>query len=619
MRVVYLSLVVLGVLITVVYLGHAIAWPSLSIPNPLNAKLSSSTQGILNVYEEVLEMNAVGNYTGALSTLKALGVTAAVRAIPTISQLHEDEYMLTNYLIELGSIYHRVLDLLSAGNYSGARSLAIEGLMVDSEASNELDAILSIASSIMPSNAGQIISNYQSIRQYLLNLNETFLNILMSNYTRTELTITAMPNTVVVGGPITVYGALTTVNGTPIPNATIGIYVDNTYIGGAVTNTYGEYSLNFTMPQVYMDQVNVSAIYNPPPGSDYLPSQALAMVNVVFNVTSLTVNYTEDVLWGETIYINGYVSGPPIRTVLISIGGLNISTTSSNNEFSASIGTANITPGNYSIMIYVPPIGQYAPVYFTGPVDINYIAENITVNANHVVIAGLPITISGFVSPWINNTSLTLSFGSEVIDLNLSSPNFTVSIPTSILLNTGRHYVVLSINSSPPVMGVTYVYGVFAVNLIEVLTPIVIIAAVLLLVKLGIVRLPTPSGVAVGGAQLRAGAVNIAVRQGPEAKALEREIMRGALRGKIEIRSVREIVNALAGAISVVEGRTGVRFRSTNTLREYLALVRGKLNNDEFAILTELIGLAEWALYSPYVPSDEDVRRAWQLAGRFTQ
>ena len=619
MRVVYLSLIALGILIAVIYMGHVITLPTLSIPNPLNAKLSVSTQGILNVYVEVLELNALGNYTGALNTLKALGITAAVKAVPAISQLHEHEYMLTNYLAELRGIYQEVLNSLLAGNYSGARSLAIEGLIVDGEANNELNAILNIASSIAPGGAGQVVGSYQSIKQYLLSLNETFLSVLARNYTGTELTVLAMPNTVVVGSPITVYGMLTTVNGSPIPNATIGIYVGSTYVGGAVTNMYGEYSLNFTMPQVYVDRVNISAIYNPPPGSDYLPSKALTTVNVVFNVTLLTVNYTESVLWGDAVNISGYVSGPPERTVIISVGGLNVSITSINNEFSASISTANMTPGNYSITVYAPPIGPYTPAYFSGAVSIDYVVENVTVSMGSIAIAGSPIIIRGFVSPWITNTSLSLSFGGEVVNLNLTSPNFTVSIPTSILLGTGRHYVVLTINSNPPVMGITYAYGVFVINIIEVLVPVIIIAVVILMIKSGIVRLPAPGVTVIGNARSWVNTVNLAVKRSPEVKALSEEIARSALRGKIEVGSVREVVKALASAIYAVEGRTGVKFRSTNTLREYLTAVRDKLDKDETAVLTELIMLAERALYSPYVPSDEDVRRAWQLAGRFTQ
>ncbi|WP_054843874.1 hypothetical protein [Vulcanisaeta souniana] len=233
MRVIYLALIALGIVMAVVYLGHAIAWPSLSIPNPLNEKLSVNTQGVVQLYITALELNALGNYTGALSITKVLGITAAVKVSPLISQLHNYEAQLTNYLVELRSIYNEMVNSISLGNYTGARSLAIEGLLIDSEADNELNAILSMLNNIAPGSAGQVISAAQSIRQYLIGLNETFINVLTSNYTRTELTVNATPSTVVVGSPVTVYGVLTTINGVPIPNATINIYV------GGVTTLVG--------------------------------------------------------------------------------------------------------------------------------------------------------------------------------------------------------------------------------------------------------------------------------------------------------------------------------------------------------------------------------------------
>ncbi len=64
----------------------------------------------------------------------------------------------------------------------------------------------------------------------------------------------------------------------------------------------------------------------------------------------------------------------------------------------------------------------------------------------------------------------------------------------------------------------------------------------------------------------------------------------------------------------------GVGLRSTDTLREYLRAVRGMLSDEEYTVFTELVRLGEYALYSPpHIPSDEDVRRAWELAGRLIQ
>ncbi|WP_243671320.1 DUF4129 domain-containing protein [Vulcanisaeta sp. JCM 16161] len=428
-----------------------------------------------------------------------------------------------------------------------------------------------------------------------------------------------MPSTVVVGGQVLVYGTLTMINGTPIPNATVSIYIGGVYMGGALTNIHGNYSLEFPMPQIYLSRVNVTAIYNPPPGSDYLPSEATTPINVVFNTTSLTINYTREVMWGEPISISGYVSGPPSRSVIISVDGLNITTYTRNNAFSALINTENMTPGNYSIMVYAPPVGPYSPAYAEGLVELNSVVVNVTINTSPLVIAGLPIIVSGVVSPWVGNMSLSLSLGGETILLNLSSPNFTVSMRTSPLLGMGRHQIIVSVSSNPPIMGVTYAYGVFVLNILEVAVPIIIIVALLLVMRSGVISISSEEAGTVGALQPRLGPVRIELGPNAEVKTLREEIAKSVLSGKISIKNVRDIIDALANAVYAVSTKTGVKLRSTDTLREYLRAVRDKLGDEEYAVLEELIRLGEYALYSPHVPSDDEVRRAWELAKRLMQ
>ncbi len=150
--------------------------------------------------------------------------------------------------------------------------------------------------------------------------------------------------------------------------------------------------------------------------------------------------------------------------------------------------------------------------------------------------------------------------GGEVTHLNLSSPNFTVSIPTSPLLSMGRHDIVVSVSPNPPIMGAVYAYGIFVVNIPEVIIPIAIVVLLLLLVRSGgAVTLPgVEGGITIGGSRPGgASPIPIMVRQGMEIRELRKEIMRTALKSKISIKSVRDIVDALASAIYAISNRTG--------------------------------------------------------------
>ncbi|MGC9180384.1 MAG: DUF4129 domain-containing protein [Vulcanisaeta sp.] len=618
MRVLYLALVSMLIIAITIYLSHVI--PGIAtIPNPLNERLRVDITDALELYITALGLNALGNYTGAMYILHALNATSAVKASQLLGELHAHEVMLTDYMVRLESVYNEVLELASTGNYSGARYFALEGLILDSEANKELSQILSIITTVAPNETGRAMSMAEEVRARLISMNNTFLGVLANNLIATNLTITVEPNETTVGGITMVFGRLLAENGSAMPNATIVIYVDGELAGSAITNSMGYYETAITIPYIYTANTQVMAVYNPPPGSRYLPSRATANITLLFNETALSINYTGSVLWGEPIIISGFVSGPPSREVLVSIGGINESITTVNNVFNVSISTRDLKPGNYTVFVYVEPNGTYAPTSYGGTVSINALLASPSITYSGSVIAGFPVIVSGSVSPWVSNLTITVSLAGSAITLNLTSPNFTVEIPTSILLGMGRHSITIAISPRPPIAPGHYYYSVFVINPLEIALPAVIILAPILMVRAGILRVRRSMGVGVGTQDLQVPSTSIAVVIGggkptTRVEEVERRIVSSAPTGKISIGSVREIVRAMAQAISSVSRKTGVEFRATNTLREYLRSVSSKLSPEEYTALAELTGLTEYALYSPYAPTENDVARAWELA-----
>ncbi|MGC8542620.1 MAG: DUF4129 domain-containing protein [Vulcanisaeta sp.] len=623
MRVLYLALVSVLIIAITIYLSHVI--PGIAtIPNPLNERLRVDITGALELYITALGLNALGNYTGAMYILHTLNATSAVKASQLLGELHAHEVMLTDYMVRLESVYNEVLELASTGNYSGARYFALEGLILDSEANKELSQILSIITTVAPNETGRVMSMSEGVRARLISMNNTFLGVLANNLIATNLTITVEPNETTVGGSAMVFGRLLAENGNAMPNATIVIYVDGELAGSAITNSMGYYETVITIPYIYTANTQVMAVYNPPPGSLYLPSRATANITLLFNETTLSINYTGSVLWGEPIIISGFVSGPPSREVLVSIGGINESITTVNNVFNVSISTGGLMPGNYTVFVYVEPNGTYAPTSYGGTVSINALLASPSITHPGLVVAGFPVIVSGSVSPWVSNLTITVSLAGSAITLNLTSPNFTVEIPTSILLGMGRHSITIAIGPRPPIAPGHYYYSVFVINPLEIALPAVIILAPILMVRAGILRVRRSMGVGVGAQDLQVPSTSTAVVIGggkPTARVeeVERRIVSSAPTGKISIGSVREIVRAMAQAISSVSRKTGVEFRATNTLREYLRSVSSKLSPEEYTAFAELTGLTEYALYSPYAPTENDVARAWELARVLSQ
>jgi hypothetical protein len=623
MRVLYLALVSMLIIAITIYLSHVI--PGIAtIPNPLNERLRVDITDALELYITALGLNALGNYTGAMYILHALNATSAVKASQLLSELHAHEVMLTDYMVRLESVYNEVLELVSMGNYSGARYFALEGLILDSEANKELNQILSIITTVAPNETGRAMSMAEEVRARLISMNNTFLEILANNLIATNLTITVEPNETTVGGSAMVFGRLLAENGSAIPNGAIAIYVDGELAGSAITNSMGYYETAITIPYIYTANTQVMAVYNPPPGSRYLPSRATANITLLFNETALSINYTGSVLWGEPIIISGFVSGPPSREVLVSIGGINESITTVNNVFNVSISTRDLKPGNYTVFVYVEPNGTYAPTSYGGTVSINALLASPSITYSGSVIAGFPVIVSGSVSPWVSNLTITVSLAGSAITLNLTSPNFTVEMPTSILLGMGRHSITIAISPRPPIAPGHYYYSVFVINPLEIALPAVIILAPILMVRAGILRVRRSMGVGVGTQDLQVPSTSIAVVIGggkptTRVEEVERRIVSSAPTGKISIGPVREIVRAMAQAISSVSRKTGVEFRVTNTRREYLRSVSSKLSPEEYTAFAELTGLTEYALYSPYVPTENDVARAWGLTRVLSQ
>ena len=618
MRTIYLALAALAVIAVLAYISHAVVIQTMPVLNPLNERLSVNVPGVVELYITALGLTSTSNYTMAMHLLKALGVTGAVRSLPTLAALHAHEERLASLMAKLEGVYEDTLSQVLMGNVSVARYLAVKGLALDSEAYGELNTVTNLLTTIYPNATGQVMSMAAAMRARLISINETLIKILHSPIT-TNMTIMAVPNIVVVGGSVTVFGKLTTSNGTAIPNATITIYVDGVPTGSAITNSTGYYIVNVTIPPIYKPILPIKALYNPPPTSKYLPTQAVTNITVIYNSTYIAINYTGAVLWGGQINVSGFISGSPNRLITLSIGNLNMSITTVNNAFNISIPTSDLLPGNYSLSIYVTPNGTYAPTTYVGALMIYALIAKPNVSVSNVAIAGLPVRASINVSPWVSGLPITVSLGGSAISLNLTSPNITITLATPLLLGMGVHDLVVSVGQRPPIGGGYYARGIFVVNPLEIALPAIALIMVMSLARFGIVRLRRSPQQETQALPTPPMAATITTPRPAEVKAVEKRIIKLAPSGKINIPSVREVVMALSQAIAAVSMKTEVRLKPTQTLREYLTVVREKLDPQVYSVLSELVGIAEYALYSPRVPTPVDVARAWELAKVLSQ
>lgn len=91
----------------------------------------------------------------------------------------------------------------------------------------------------------------------------------------------------------------------------------------------------------------------------------------LYQPTALAVNVTGAVRWGQAVNVTGQATGPPSRPITIAVDGETIRTETRGGEFSASIGTLRLAPGNYTVAVYAAPYGGgYGPAAYTAMVQV---------------------------------------------------------------------------------------------------------------------------------------------------------------------------------------------------------------------------------------------------------
>ncbi|WP_069807923.1 MSCRAMM family protein [Vulcanisaeta thermophila] len=591
-----LSLAALAVLIIIIYLGYLEVGVFGHVINPEAAQLSIVNKSLTLALTHILNLTAAGEYSEAALGIKLLNSTAVAKLI-IAKQIIDLMGKVNNELMTLNQYVILAKSLLISGNYTGALGVAMEGLDMIPNTQRDISSLINALSTVSPT----LASEYEvKLTNELNEYREELMNITSNKFTGTVLTIHTNSTEAYVGSNITVTGQLTTANGTPIPNATIILTINRQTVGEALTNNTGYYTAIIGIPSVYTETITITATYNPPLTSGYLPSSANTTITVLFNETVVTVLINNTVYWGFEIPITGYVSGLPGRVVQITLGNLTtVTMTNDYGWFKAVINTSGLVPGNYSLIINVQPNGTYSPATYTTLITIIGIPRTLSMAIPGIAVAGAPMTLGLGIKPSVGNETVVVMIGGQVFSEVVSGGNSTVTLTIPITLSTGYHNITITIPGNPPYMGVTGSARVLVINPIQLIVPIIIVPGALLIIRRNRRRGPVQE---VGGGV-----------EEWERLRVESSLVRLTPPARLRNPNVMGVITYTARAIAHISLRTGVAFSDKYTFREYLAMVRDKLSNDELNALSELFLIAEAALYSRNLPSPADVERARYL------
>ena len=416
----------------------------------------------------------------------------------------------------------------------------------------------------------------------------------------TSLTINLTRDTAPVGSSIGVYGRLTLSNGTGLPGEEILIAVNYVPVAAALTNASGYYSANITIPYIYSNEITVEALFLPLSG-ELIGSVAEAKLRLMYNETKVTVHVSNrTVTWGDSLVLWGNVTGPAGRLIIINASGLALNaTTGPGGFFNVTIPTALLKPGPTNITLVVKPYLSYGPASYMISVNVTGVKPEVTVNAT-ALFAGFTAEILVAVKPWMRPIPLTISLQSVKETIIANEP--TVKVPVKIPITQGSGLITLNVTvgPSPPVMEVSVPVKVIVINVLQ----LALVASAVPAIVIG--------ARAIAGRRRAKAAM--ASKVGGE--ALVKVIEGVTPPARLNDANVKAIVAALTTAISVVSSRTGVKYTGIETLREYLSRVAKVAGDDTVEPLRGLVAIAEEALYSPRLPTEDDVRRALEYLNR---
>ncbi|MEM0464164.1 carboxypeptidase-like regulatory domain-containing protein [Pyrobaculum sp.] len=410
---------------------------------------------------------------------------------------------------------------------------------------------------------------YAAVIRYL---NETGLNIttrLPPRASPTEITVELNASEVVAGGAVAVRGVLTS-RGKPVERQVVAIYLDNYLATAVTTDSRGEYRA-VVRASVYKPNVVVKAVYIPPPGAPYKPSNASATLHVLYNETRLSLKAPTSVTWGENIVVEISQTPPVARRIVVALSndtGVVYRTIA--NGTVAVIPTRGIAPGRYRLTASAPGAGPYAPASASTEVFVNAFKPEIVLKPPQLAIAGAPLDLRVETRPELKYQAY---IGGQSVNGSLP-----LTVPTG--------YAKLAVRTapSPPYAPAEATAQIFVVNPLQ-LAPL-------------------------AAAPLAAAFARRALRKAPPVL----EEVKAALPKKIMSLVEEETVAVLATAFQKLGNRAGLHYNRKMTFREYAKQVESHAADPK--CLWYVVGLAERALFSPYNPSAAEINTAWLCVER---
>ena len=595
--------------------------PLASIPphvNPSALQPRISGVELWGLYVDALSRMAVGDYEGAMSLVNLTTAITPPRELSyLISRYRELLSRLSRDLDRLERLVEGAEEALRHNDLEEARRLIDEARVVAGRASIAVEdlreASRELASRLRVTATPIGLRLHERLMELLDRLQELIEELIgrveeaereASRLKPTSMTIAVEPEEVRVGGRFEVRGVLAS-QGEPLPGRVVVVYVAGAERCRVRTQANGTYSCVLRAPYLYVDSVEVTAIYTPR-GDDlklYTASKASTRLRLTYRVTEVWLKAPSIAYPGLPVKVEGEVlvdgAPSPGRRVQVYLAGVKVAeaTTRADGGFTSNVTIPpTLPPSTYTLKAYVLPLGDCSPASTSTRVDVVRAPTRASVEAPLIVVLPCRLTIAGQYSTSMESSGVAtviVRVGGLKAVARASNFTFRSELYLPLLSSlTGLLRVEVVVEPDDPWCSPTRSeLSILAVNPLG-LSAIALVAVVAghaaRRARRGRPRPPPPQPVALAPAKPRP----------PPA-------LPPGLRG--------EVVAAYRRALGVVERVVGQPMMPHHTLREYLAMASSRLDARRLDAFTRLTELAERALYAMREPSMAEVEEALRL------
>ena len=591
--------------------------PLTSIPPHVNPSALQPRVGgveLWGLYVDALSRMASRDYEGAMSLANLTAAITPPRELSYLVSRYRELASLSRDLDRLEGLVRgaeealKRNDLEEAGRLidearvvAGRASMAVEDLR---EASRELASRLGVTATPMGLRLHERLMGLLDRLQGLIGELAERVEEAEREASRlrpTSMTIAVEPSEVRVGGVFKVRGVLAS-QGEPLPGRVVAVYVAGAERCRVRTQADGTYSCVLKAPYLYVDSVEVVAVYTPR-GDDlkiYAACRASTRLKLAYSVTEVQLQAPSMAYLGLPIKVEGAVlvdgAPSPGRRVELYLGEVKVAEaiTEADGGFTSNI-TIPLTlpPSTYTLKAYVPPLGDCSPASTSMRVDVVGAPTRASVKAPMVVVLPCRLTIAGHYSTSVESSggaTVTVRVGGLKAVARASNFTFRSELHLPLLSPlAGLLRVEVVVEPDDPWCSPTRSeLPILAVNPLGLIVVALVAVAAGHAARRGRPRPPPPKPIAL-----------------TPIKPRPTQALPPGLRG--------EVVAAYRRALGVVERVVGQPMMPHYTLREYLAIASSRLDARRLEAFTRLTELAEGALYAMREPSMAEVEEALRL------